>query len=231
MLGEILTDGLGAQAEPRLGCPGPQTFVWRGLDLLLAGTLLVLLAPIMLVVALAIRIDSPGPALFRQQRLGRDLQPFVMNKFRTMRVHADESVHRAYVRRLIAGEGEAVSDGKRLLYKLAVDDRVTHLGRILRRWSVDELPQLFNVIRGQMSLVGPRPVIPYEAEQFPDWYFDRFAVKPGLTGLWQVSGRNQRTYEEMVAFDVAFARRPTLRMYVQILARTLWVVTLGRDAA
>jgi lipopolysaccharide/colanic/teichoic acid biosynthesis glycosyltransferase len=222
---------LGAKAEPRLGCSGAQTLVWRGLDLLLASALLLLFAPVMLVVALAIRIDSPGPALFRQRRLGRDLQPFVMNKFRTMRVHADESIHQAYVRRLIAGEGEAVSDGKRLLYKLAVDDRVTQLGRILRRSSLDELPQLFNVIRGEMSLVGPRPVIPYEAEQFPDWYFDRFVVKPGLTGLWQVSGRNQRTYEEMVAFDVAFAHQPTLRMYVQILARTLWVVVLRRGVA
>jgi lipopolysaccharide/colanic/teichoic acid biosynthesis glycosyltransferase len=147
-----------------------------------------------------------------------------------MRAAADSSPHREYVRDLIArGADSETAEGG--LYKLAVDDRVTSVGRVLRKTSLDELPQLWNVVRGQMSLVGPRPVIPYEVEQYPDWYLGRFAVRPGITGLWQVNGRNQRTYEEMVEFDIQYAECQSLRLDVLILVKTLWVVMSGRGVA
>ena len=203
----------------------------RVIDLTLALLILLIALPLLVAIAVAIRVDSPGPALFHQRRLGRGRSVFSVHKFRTMRLEADEAVHRDYVRRLIDGNATRVSDGRRELYKLAIDDRVTRVGRLLRRWSLDELPQLLNVVRGDMSLVGPRPVIPYEVDQYPSWYHERFGVKPGLTGLWQVSGRNERSYEEMVELDVEFARRRSLGLYLRILARTPWVVLARRGAA
>jgi lipopolysaccharide/colanic/teichoic acid biosynthesis glycosyltransferase len=203
----------------------------RTLDLLLAGALLLLLAPLLLVIAIAIRLDSPGPSLYRQRRLGRGLRPFVVNKFRSMRTDAAATPHQDYVRALITGCGPELAQGGENLYKLAVDDRITRVGRLLRRFSLDELPQLWNVVRGDMSLVGPRPVIPYEVEHYPDWYRERFEVKPGLTGLWQVSGRNERTYEQMVRFDVEYARTQRLWLDLGILAKTVWVVIRGKGAA
>jgi lipopolysaccharide/colanic/teichoic acid biosynthesis glycosyltransferase len=201
----------------------------RGLDIALAATALLLLSPVVAGVALAIAISSPGPIVFRQRRLGRDLNPFTVLKFRTMHANADSAPHREYVRTLIDSQEDQASQGG--LYKLAVDDRITGLGRFLRKTSLDELPQLWNVIRGDMSLVGPRPVIPYEAELYPPAYLRRFAVKPGLTGLWQVSGRNERTYEEMVRLDVEYAERNSIGLDLLILAKTVWVVLTRKGAA
>lgn len=203
----------------------------RGLDLALAALLLLLLAPVLLAISIAIRLDSPGPAVYRQRRLGLGMRPFVVNKFRTMRPDADPAPHREYVHELISSSGERARTAGKNLYKLAIDSRVTRVGRILRRFSLDELPQLWNVMRGDMSLVGPRPVIPYEAEQYPSWYRERFAVKPGLTGLWQVSGRNEKTYEEMVRLDIEYARRRGLARDLTILLKTIWVVLRARGAA
>ena len=205
--------------------------VVRGLDVIVAVILLAALLPVLAMIALAIRLESPGPTLFRQRRLGRAGRSFTVHKFRTMCREADQAVHRDYVARLIEGDAAKVSDGRRELYKLAVDDRVTGVGQVLRRWSLDELPQLVNVLRGEMSLVGPRPVIPYEAERYPGWYHERFAVKPGLTGLWQVSGRNERTYEEMVELDIEFARGWSVWLYLRVLARTPLTVLRRRGAA
>ncbi len=196
----------------------------RALDILVAGSLLVLLAVPMLLIALTIRLDSEGPALFRQRRVGRGMRSFTMFKFRTMTSGADTTPHRDYVRSLI--EDEPAGDGT--LYKISVDDRVTRVGGFLRRWSLDELPQLINVLLGQMALVGPRPVIPYEVELYPRNYLRRFDVKPGVTGLWQVSGRNERTYHEMVRFDIEYAEKATLGLDLRILAKTVPVV-LGRQ--
>jgi lipopolysaccharide/colanic/teichoic acid biosynthesis glycosyltransferase len=202
----------------------------RTLDVLVAGAGLLALAPVIAIIAIAVRADTPGPVLFRQRRVGRDLRHFTVLKFRSMAAAADTARHREYVQELIArGNDDAPSEGG--LYKLAVDDRVTRAGRFLRKTSLDELPQLWNVLRGEMSLVGPRPVIPYEVEQYPEWYLDRFAVRPGLTGLWQVSGRNERTYEEMVSLDIEYARRQSLGLDVLILFKTLWVVLSGRGVA
>ncbi len=200
----------------------------RALDLLVAGVLLLALSPLLIAIAIAVRVDSEGPVLFRQRRVGRGRGQFTMLKFRTMCQDADATRHRNYVQTLIDGSREAERGH---LYKLSVDDRVTRVGRLLRSWSLDELPQLFNVLRGQMALVGPRPVIPYEVEMYPETYLRRFAVKPGLTGLWQVSGRNERTYDEMVSFDIEYAEAASLLLDLRILAKTVPVVLRRQGVA
>ena len=202
----------------------------RCFDVLFALTLILLLSPILIGVALAVRIDSRGPAFFRQRRVGYLEKEFTLFKFRSMRVDADPQGHPEYVTALIKGEGQNPNGGGENLYKLAVDNRITAVGRWIRRWSLDELPQLFNVVRGDMTLVGPRPAIPYEVAEYPSWYRERFAVKPGLTGYWQVSGRSERTYEEMVRLDIEYAKRRTLGLDLSILLKTPWVV-LSRKGA
>jgi lipopolysaccharide/colanic/teichoic acid biosynthesis glycosyltransferase len=200
----------------------------RTLDIVVAGALLLVLSPLLIAIAIAVRLDSEGPVLFRQRRVGRGRGEFTMLKFRTMCHDADATRHRNYVQTLIDGSRESE---RGQLYKLSVDDRVTRVGRFLRSWSLDELPQLFNVLRGQMALVGPRPVIPYEVEMYPDAYLRRFAVKPGLTGLWQVSGRNERTYDEMVSFDIEYAEAASLLLDLRILAKTVPVVLRRQGVA
>lgn len=189
----------------------------RTVDVLVAGVGLVLAAPLLVVVYVLVRLSSPGPGFFRQTRLGRDGKPFGMLKFRTMYAGCDESLHREYVRQLLAGVAEP-QDG---LYKLVRDERVTRVGAILRRSSIDELPQLVNVLRGEMSLVGPRPALPWEAQLFPAWAGPRYWVRPGLTGLWQVSGRNQLTMLEGLQLDVEYVARQSLHRDLAILLRTV----------
>ena len=206
--------------------------VHRTFDVLISLIAILACAPVLVLIYLAIRIDSGGPALFRQLRLGRDKRPFTVHKLRTMRHEADPTVHREYVAQLIAGNETTHSDESgRDLYKLVADDRVTRVGRFLRKTSLDELPQIFNVLRGQMSLVGPRPVIPYEADLYPEDYDRRFAVKPGMTGLWQVSGRSERTYREMIELDVAWVERCSIALYLSILGRTPWALIRRRGTA
>ncbi len=211
------------------GEPLWQAIARRLLDVVAAGTLIFLLSPLLLALTLAIRLNSRGPALFRQRRVGFDEREFTVFKFRSMRTDADPGGHRDYVTALI--KGKQANGGRKNLYKLAVDDRITPVGRWIRRWSLDELPQLFNVVAGDMALVGPRPAIPYEVAEYPSWYLDRFAVKPGLTGLWQVSGRNERTYEEMVRLDIEYAERRSFFLDLSILARTPFTVLARRGAA
>jgi lipopolysaccharide/colanic/teichoic acid biosynthesis glycosyltransferase len=213
------------------GEPGWSDHARRALDLTVAALALALLSPLLLAITLAIRLDSAGPALFRQRRIGHRGREFTVLKFRSMRADADPRGHREYVTALIEGRADGVPAGGKSIYKLAVDDRVTAVGRWIRRWSIDELPQLLNVLAGQMSLVGPRPAIPYEVEKYPDWYLERFTVKPGLTGFWQVSGRNEHTYEEMVRLDIEYARRRSLGLDLAILLKTPWVVLSRRGAA
>jgi len=204
------------------------TTLRRTADIVVAGGLVLLLAPLLLLVTVAIRLDSRGPALFRQRRVGHGQREFTLFKFRSMRLDADPRGHREYVTALI--QGDSPDGGRENLYKLAVDDRITPVGRWIRRWSLDELPQLFNVIAGNMTLVGPRPAIPYEVAEYPSWYLQRFSVKPGLTGLWQVSGRSERTYEEMVRLDIEYTQSRSLLLDLSILARTPWIV-IGRKGA
>jgi lipopolysaccharide/colanic/teichoic acid biosynthesis glycosyltransferase len=201
----------------------------RALDIVGSAILLLLLAPLLLVIAIAIRLDSRGPAFFRQQRIGRDLRPFTVNKFRTMYDGVAHDQHREFVTDLISGETpKPQAPGPR--YKMTRDPRVTRCGRLLRRSSLDELPQLWNVLRGEMSLVGPRPPIPYEVEQYPPHWFARFEVKPGVTGLWQVSGRSNVTLEEMVRLDVEYIRRRSLWLNITIILRTVPAVLSTKGA-
>jgi lipopolysaccharide/colanic/teichoic acid biosynthesis glycosyltransferase len=201
----------------------------RALDMSLAGALLVVLAPVLILIALAIRIDSPGFPIFRQRRVGRALKPFTVHKFRTMRTGATSDVHREFVLALIAGE-QPEQEGHGPKFKLRSDARITRIGRFLRRTSLDELPQLWNVLRGEMSLVGPRPPIPYEVDHYPAHWFGRFAVKPGVTGLWQVSGRSELTLEEMIALDRRYVQERSFWLNVRILVRTIPVVLSTRGA-
>jgi lipopolysaccharide/colanic/teichoic acid biosynthesis glycosyltransferase len=198
----------------------------RTFDIAVASLALLLLSPLLLVIALLIRLDSRGHALFRQERLGRDLSPFVVNKFRTMYTDTSHDEHRDFVQRLIAGKAERHGQ----LFKLTKDQRVTRVGRILRRSSLDELPQLINVLMGNMSIVGPRPPLDYEVERYPPHAFGRFAVKPGITGLWQVSGRSQLPFGEMIALDLEYAETRSFWLNARIVLRTIPVV-LGRRGA
>lgn len=192
----------------------------RFLDVVVSATALVLLSPLLLAVWAAVRLTSPGPGLFRQERLGRAEEPFVMLKFRTMRADSSDEAHRRYVTRLLTEETPEASGPERL-FKLTDDPRVTRIGDLLRRSSLDELPQLWNVFRGDMSLVGPRPVLAWEAKLFGDVERRRFAVRPGITGLWQVSGRNRLTMREALLLDVEYVRRRNLALDVAIVVRTI----------
>lgn len=190
--------------------------VWkRPLDLVLGAAALVVLAPAVLAIGVLIRIDSPGPALFRQQRVGRNGLSFQMWKFRSMYVRSDDAPHREAAAAWFAA---APSPGG---YKLRDDPRITRMGRLLRRTSLDELPQLLNVIRGEMSLVGPRPAIPYELAHYEPTYFERQLVKPGMTGLWQVLGRDRLPAPEMMALDRRYVRECSLLLDLKILATTI----------
>jgi lipopolysaccharide/colanic/teichoic acid biosynthesis glycosyltransferase len=194
----------------------------RALDVALASSCLVLLSPLLIAVSLAIRLASPGPVLFRQTRLGRGRSAFVLYKFRTMHAGCTDDVHREYVHQLLTAE-RPLTGGREGLYKLEDDERITRIGRLLRRTSIDELPQLVNVLRGDMSLVGPRPVLPWEAELIGTAHV-RFQVNPGITGLWQVSGRNSLTMREGLELDVDYVHRHSLALDLAILARTVPVV-------
>jgi lipopolysaccharide/colanic/teichoic acid biosynthesis glycosyltransferase len=209
--------------------PLPARLATRLLDLIVAMTCLLVASPLLVAVAVAIRLTTPGPALFQQTRLGRDRRPFVLCKFRTMYTGCPDDVHREYVTKLLTGD-RPPDGGRTGVFKLGQDARVTPVGRLLRRTSIDELPQLINVIRGDMSLVGPRPALPWEAEMFGAAYFGRFAVPPGLTGLWQVSGRNSLTMKQGLDLDLEYVRTQSLALDLRILVKTVPVVLSTRGA-
>jgi len=199
----------------------------------LGALLLILFAPIFLLIAAAVKFSSKGPVFFQQKRLGQYGEPFVFLKFRSMYVGNDASVHREYVKKLISGKAERhQSNGNgHGVFKLTGDSRITRVGSFLRKTSLDELPQFINVLRGDMSLVGPRPPIPYEVENYDFWHRRRLLeVKPGITGLWQVSGRSRVTFDEMVRLDLRYARSWSPWMDVKILLRTPLAVVLGEGA-
>jgi lipopolysaccharide/colanic/teichoic acid biosynthesis glycosyltransferase len=198
----------------------------RAFDIVVAPLAFVLVLPIVLLCALAVWLDSGGPVVFVQTRIGAGGRPFRLLKLRTMTHGNDDSTHRAYVADLIAGRADAENG----LYKLANDPRVTGVGRVLRKLSLDELPQLWNVVRGEMSLIGPRPPLPSEAELYDDRAWERLYVKPGVTGLWQVSGRSTLSFDEMVQLDVEYWRSWSPARDVAILLRSLPVVISARGA-
>jgi lipopolysaccharide/colanic/teichoic acid biosynthesis glycosyltransferase len=201
----------------------------RVVDLVLGGAALLVLAPLMAGVALLVKCTSRGSVLFAQTRLGQDGKPFRMLKFRTMFANCDDRLHREYVQKLLTTPADSLrSPGG--LYKLVDDPRITRLGRWLRRSSLDELPQLINVLRGEMSLVGPRPALPWEAAMYDPRYATRFDVRPGITGLWQISGRNRLTATQALDLDVEYVERRSFRLDLAILCRTIPTV-LSRDGA
>jgi len=207
-------------------------FVKRGLDLLGSIAGLLVLSPVFLVIALGVKLTSKGPVLFRQERVGQGGKTFTFLKFRSMYVNCDESAHKEYVTKLIISGNETPPAGgdpqKPAVYKLTNDRRITPVGRILRKTSLDEIPQFINVLKGEMSLVGPRPPIPYECEIYDLWHRRRLlAVKPGITGLWQVEGRSRRTFDEMVRLDLKYIGEWSLWLDLKILLKTPWVMVSG----
>jgi lipopolysaccharide/colanic/teichoic acid biosynthesis glycosyltransferase len=198
----------------------------RVLDLTVSVVALIVLSPVMALVALMIRLTSPGPALFRQERVGVDGQPFVMLKFRTMRPGTPDDVAREMIERELRGEDTSV-DGS---FKPPDGPHVTRIGGLLRRTSLDELPQLVNVLRGDMALVGPRPCLRWEADMFPPFATARFSVKPGITGLWQVSGRSTLGTLDMLRFDVEYAATRSFAGDLKILVGTFTTLFRGDGA-
>ena len=221
-------EGLPLVKLPPARLPRSAQLIKRSIDVVTATALLILFAPLFLVISLAIKLDSQGPIFFRQERLGRARTPFIALKFRTMRTDVDTEAHRAYIETIMSADVSANRNG---LYKLERQDAITRVGRVLRKTSVDELPQLLNVLRGEMSLVGPRPCIPYEMEFFQPHHFDRFLVPGGITGLWQVTARAHSTFGEALDMDVAYARGWSLGLDLRLLARTPFAVLRGRGAA
>jgi lipopolysaccharide/colanic/teichoic acid biosynthesis glycosyltransferase len=207
--------------------------VKRGIDLLGSVLALIFFSPLFLLIALAIKLTSKGPVFFQQNRVGQFGRQFMFLKFRTMYCNCDSAVHREYVTRLIANQAERnlTDPCGQGIFKLTNDRRITWAGRILRRYSLDELPQLLNVLRGDMSLVGPRPAIPYELAAYQTWHRRRILeAKPGVTGLWQVTGRSQVRFDEMVRLDLRYATSLSLWLDLKILARTPLAVVRGAGA-
>jgi lipopolysaccharide/colanic/teichoic acid biosynthesis glycosyltransferase len=189
---------------------------------------LVLTSPVLGLVALAVKLESPGPVLFRQQRLGLGGRPFTLYKFRSMHLSAEQSRHRDHVRDLIRGDGPQTEPSAAWL-PIPLDPRVTRLGAFLRSSHLDELPQLINIARGDMSLVGPRPPIPYEVEVYEPWHLRRLSVIPGLTGLWQATGWGRLSFDEGVALDLAYIERRSFWFDFGLILRTLWQIAVGRQ--
>ena len=193
----------------------------RVCDIAVTTIALIVAAPAMLAAALAIRLFDGGPVLFRQTRVGLYGKPFQLLKFRTMRANGSDATHQAYVRNWIQNDAPASGHNGESVYKMTADPRITRVGRILRRFSIDELPQLINVLRGEMSLIGPRPALSYELALYKDWHRSRLATLPGITGLWQVSGRNSLSFEEMVRLDIRYIEDWSLGEDLRIIVRTI----------
>jgi lipopolysaccharide/colanic/teichoic acid biosynthesis glycosyltransferase len=198
----------------------------RTVDLVLATALGLVAVPVLVLAMIAVSLDSRGPVIFKQVRLGAGGRRFTLFKLRTMVEGNDDSIHQSYVEALIGGQAEPI-DGT---FKLMTDPRITRVGRVLRRLSVDELPQLWNVLKGDMSLIGPRPPLPREAALYDAWTRQRLRMKPGLTGLWQVNGRCQRSFHEMVAYDIGYEESWSPWLDLKIVVRTPGAVLSRRGA-
>lgn len=212
----------------------------RLMDIILAATLLVLLAPLMLVIAIVIKLDSPGPVFFIQKRVGSrrrvddgkvtwEIQKFHFYKFRSMRQDADAKLHQAFIDDFISG-GDNVDDTGKIIFKLTNDPRVTRIGRIIRKTSLDELPQLINVLKGEMSLVGPRPVPAYEFERYQGTQRERMTALPGITGLCQIKARGRAPFAEQISLDLEYIESQSLFSDLKILVLTVPAVLSGKGA-
>jgi len=204
----------------------------RVMDVIGSLAALLLLSPVFAIVAILIKLTSKGPVIYRQPRLGQFGETFELLKFRSMRVDSDHKIHQEFMKNVIAGtHHDKTADGKKTVYKMTNDPRVTPIGGFLRKSSLDELPQFFNVLKGDMSLVGPRPPLVYEFEEYEIWHRRRvLESKPGITGLWQVTGRNHVSFEDMVRLDLQYVRDWSLWLDLRILVKTPGAVLLGDDA-
>ena len=205
----------------------------RVMDIIGAMVGLLLFSPFMLLSAVAIKANSSGPIIFKQTRIGRKGGRFSFYKFRSMYFNGDDRIHREYVTNLIKGELEKINQGdaERPLYKMKSDPRITAVGKIIRRTNIDELPQFLNVLKGEMSLVGPRPPLPYEVEKYEPWHLRRILeVKPGITGLWQVDGRSTTSFDDMVRLDLRYAQNWSLWLDIKILLKTVKAVVHPKGA-
>jgi len=203
----------------------------RMLDIVGSLALLIVLSPVLALIAVLVKLTSSGPVFFRQDRVGASLKPFTMLKFRTMRVDADHEMHRQFVTEFINAGADASPTADNGLFKIVNDPRVTSVGGALRKSSLDELPQLWNVLRGDMSLVGPRPPLSYEVEQYKRWHYRRvLEAKPGITGLWQVAGRSQTNFDDMVRLDLQYVQNQSAWTDIKILLATPRAVISGKGA-
>ena len=221
-----------AAPRPPIAVPVAPTPAWyriakRVLDLGASGLALLVASPVMALITAAVRVESPGPILFRQERISLGGRPFTVLKFRSMDAAADEEEHRAYVSRLL--RGDPAGPPGQTWQPIAADRRVTRVGSFLRRSHLDELPQLLNILRGDMSLVGPRPPIPYEVELYEPWHLRRLAVIPGLTGLWQATAWGKLSFDEGVRLDLEYVDRRSFGLDLWILLRTAWQILTGRQ--
>jgi lipopolysaccharide/colanic/teichoic acid biosynthesis glycosyltransferase len=226
----VVRDPLPLPVRPRSQQAAAYQATKRTLDIIGSAALLLLLAPLLALIAAVVKLTSRGPVFFRQVRIGQMGRPFRMLKFRSMRVDADHAIHEKFVADFIRS-GAATSSSTAAPFKIARDPRVTPIGRILRKTSLDELPQLWNVLIGEMSLVGPRPPIPYEVAQYKLWHNRRlFEARPGITGLWQVKGRSRTTFDEMVRLDLRYVKSCSLWTDLKILLATPAAVISGKGA-
>ncbi len=210
-----------------------QLFLKRAIDILGSAAALIAFSPIFLILAVIIKLTSKGPIFFQQERMRQYGQKFTFLKFRSMRLASSENIHKDYVKSFIAGKAEknGATEDKKGVFKITNDPRVTPIGRFIRRTSLDELPQFWNVLMGEMSLVGPRPPLPYELEAYDIWHRRRLLeVRPGITGLWQVYGRSKTTFDEMVRLDLKYSRTWTPAMDIRILLETPRAVLMGDGA-
>ena len=219
-------DGLPLVGRRSSRLVGHDWYVKRTFDIFSSTVLLILLSPILAIAWVAVRFSSPGPAIFRQQRLGLHGEPFTLRKFRTMRTDTSTTQHQEATSQWILGkpietDAPGGEDSNPNVYKIANDARITRVGKVLRATSIDELPQLWNVLIGDMSLVGPRPPIAYEVDRYTEYHKRRLDVPPGVTGLWQVSGRNKLSFDEMVDLDIAYIESWSLGLDIEILLRTI----------
>ena len=211
--------------------PGAYLSFKRIGDLAISISVLLFIAPILILIAIIIKLNSSGPVFFKQTRIGKGGKPFTFYKFRSMRNNSDTEIHRRHVQALIRQQAEtSTDDSAGPMHKLQNDPRITQVGAFLRRTSLDELPQLLNVIKGDMSLVGPRPPLPYEVQEYQSWHMARLGALPGITGLWQVRGRSRVTFDEMVRMDIEYIASRSAWLDLKILVLTIPAVLTGHGA-
>jgi lipopolysaccharide/colanic/teichoic acid biosynthesis glycosyltransferase len=225
----ILHPNARTAADPRVhahvGAGRAERTLKRAFDIAAAFAALVVLSPLLIALAVIVKLDSRGPVLFKQERLGRDLKPFTMYKFRSMQHNAGDALHRESVKRTAESKRREIGT-----FKSLADPRVTKFGRFIRAWNLDELPNLLNILRGEMSVVGPRPALDYELPYYKDWYYKRFAVRPGLTGLWQVKRADAEDFDEMIRMDVEYVRDMSLGLDLKLIALTIPSIVRERGA-